>query len=208
MKNKSLIILLGLLYLWSFSCGPKIQVPPEIDLKVYSGVGIIQFSSNSKGKLSKYTTNKFMEEIQGSQRGAKIIELGELDDVLNEVGKSQLNVDAIKEIGKKYEVDCIISGDLAVSDVKPKVSLSSLLSSMSVSAQVDAQLTVKLLETDKGATDWLGSARDKRSVAHVSVFSAGDIFFDADDPEEAYGDLIRSLVRETTKDLRFRYVRK
>ena len=73
-------------------------------------------------------------------------------------------------------MDCIITGDLNVSDVKPKVSLSSLLSSMSVSAEVDAQLTVKLLETSKGATDWLGSARDKRSVAHVSIFSAGDIF--------------------------------
>jgi len=142
MKNKILFILLGFLTFYLFSCGPKIQVPPEIDLKVYSGVGLIQFSTNSKGKLSSYSTNKFLEEIQESQRGAKIIELGELDAVLNEVGKSQLNVEALQEIGKKYNVDCVITGDLNVSDVKPKVSLSSLLSSMSVSAQVDAQLTV------------------------------------------------------------------
>lgn len=208
MKSKNFCFLLVILFLGFFSCGPKILVPPEIDLKAYSSVGIFQFSTNSKGKLGKFTTNKFLEEIQESQKGARFIELGELNEVLNEMGKTKLNVEAIQEIGKKYDVDCFITGDLDVSDIKPKVNLSSILSSMSVSAEVDAQLTVKLLETDKSATRWLDSARHKKSVAHVSVFSAGDIYFDADDPEKAYGQLVRSLVREVSEDLRFRYVRK
>ena len=45
-----------------FNCGPKIQVPPEIDLKEYSAVGIIQFSTEAKGKLGEFTTEKFLEE--------------------------------------------------------------------------------------------------------------------------------------------------
>ena len=86
--------------------------------------------------------------------------------------------------------------------MKPKVSLSAIIKHMSVRAEVEASLSVKLQETERGATVWTDSARDKRDVAHVSIFSGGPIVFDAQDPEEAYGDFAESLVREVTRDLR------
>jgi hypothetical protein len=39
-------------------------------------------------------------------------------------------------------------------------------------------------------------------VANVSIFKGGDVIFDAQDPERAYGQLIRSLVLRTTRDFR------
>jgi len=208
MSKSALVVLLIFSMFIFFNCGPKIQVPPEIDLKEYSAVGIIQFSTEAKGKLGEFTTEIFLEEIQESQKGAQIFELGDVEKILDEVNEDKLSIESIKETGDKYEVDAIIIGDLEVSDVKPKVSLSTILSSMSVRADVDAKLTVKLYATNNGSTVWLNSARDKRTVAQVSIFSGEDIFFDAEDPDEAYGDLVRSLVRNVTRDLRFRYVRK
>ena len=66
---------------------------------------------------------------------------------------------------------------------------------------------MKLLGTERGATIWTGLAQDRKNVAHVSIFSSDTIHFDAKDPEEAYGELARSLVRKVTEDLRVSYKR-
>ena len=189
------------------SCGPKVLVPPEIDLKEYATVGIMQFRTDAKGKLGEYTSQKFLEEIQTSQKGVQILELGDYKKVLEATKQDEMDIETIKKIGEKYDVNAIILGDLEISDIKPKVNLATIISSMSVRAEVDAKLTVKLCETSKGATVWLNSARDKRTVAQVSIFAGEDIFFDAENPDEAYGELVRSLVRNVSEDLRFRYVR-
>jgi len=181
-------------------CGPKMMVPPEIVLNEYGNVGLIDFSSEAKGNLGEFVTQKFLEEISSSQKDARIMELGSLDEVLEAVQRDRMDPEAIQAIGEKYNVNAIITGDLKVSDIKPKVKLSSIIQSMSVKAEVAASLTVRLLETEQGATVWTNSAQDTETVAQVSIFSGGGAFFDADDPEEAYGDLARSLVRQITSD--------
>lgn len=183
-------------------CGPKVVVPPEIDLGEYGNVGLISFSSNVEGNLGEFITQKFLEEISASQKGARIIELGSIDAVLESVQRDKIDPEAIRQIGQKHDLNAVITGNLDVSDIKPKVSISSIISSMSVRAEVEASITAKLLETKQGATVWTSSARDKKTVAHVSMFSGGAVHFDAKDPEEAYGDLTESLIEEVTRDLR------
>jgi len=182
------------------------MVPPEIELKEYSTVGLIDFSSDAEGNLGKFVTQKFLEEISSSQKDARIIELGGLDEILKSVQQDKMAPEVAKAIGQKYNVNAIIAGSLKVSDVKPKVNISSL-KSMSVKAEVEAEITVKLLETGQGATVWTDAARGKETVAHVSIFSGDKVFFDADDPEEAYGDLARSLAKKVTSELRVSYKR-
>jgi len=188
-------------------CGPKVMVPPEIDLAEYESVGLIDFSSDAEGALGEFVTQKFMEEISLSQKGARIIELGSMDKVLESVQRDEMDPEAVQAIGEKHNLNSVIIGELEISDVKPKISISSIVSHMSVRAEVEASLTVKLLETERGATIWTDSAQDKKEVAHVSIFSGGAVHFDAKDPEEAYGDLARSLVRDVTEDLRVSYKR-
>ena len=189
-------------------CGPKMMFPPEIDLREYESVGLIDFSSEYEGEIGRFVTQKFLEEISESQRGVRIIELGSLEDVLESVGRDRLDPETVQEIGIKHELNSVITGNLDISDVKPKISLSAIVRHMSVEAEVEAALSVKLLDTERGATIWTDSAREKRTVAHVSVFSGGPVIFDAEDPEEAYGDLAESLVEEVTTDLRVSYRRK
>ena len=74
-------------------------------------------------------------------------------------------------------------------------------------ANVNATLITKLYETNRGATIWTASGEDEETVAQVSVFSGGGFYFDARNPEEAYGDLVKSLIKEVTRDLRVSYQR-
>ncbi len=102
----------------------------------------------------------------------------------------------------EYGVDAVVFGRLEISNVKPKVKLSTVLTSMSARADVDAALSARLLETDSGVTLWTNSVRGRQTVGHVSFVSNGDIYFGARDPESAYGRLVHWLVVRATRDFR------
>jgi hypothetical protein len=186
----------------SAGCGPKTVVPPLIDLAAFEAVGLIEFTSNTEGTLSQYATQQFMASITNSQYEAVIIELGDMDSVLESVGQTSLGPEAIKAIGEKYEVGAIITGAFDISEVKPKLNI---FFGMGMRADVNASLVVKLYETERSATVWAATGEDAKTVAEVNVFQGGGIHFDARDPEEAYGDLVKSMIWDVTRDLRVSY---
>ena len=175
--------------------------------KEYEKVGLIDFSCDAEGNLGKYVTQKFLEEISLSQKDVIIIELGSMDQVLESVERGKMDAGTVQAIGQKHGLSSVIIGNLVLSEVKPSISLSSIISHMSVKAEVEATMTAKLVDTEHGATVWTASARDRRDVANVSFFPGGTVLFDAKNPEEAYGDLTSSLLHEVTKDLRVSYKR-
>jgi hypothetical protein len=178
--------------------------PPRVNLDRFGTIGLVQFRSDSKGSIAEYATRVFMEVLINSQPRARIKELGREDEVLRDIGANRFSPDALAAMGRRYNVDAVILGTLDMSNVRPRVDLLSIITTLSVSAEVDAALSARLLDTRDGATLWTDSARDRRTVAQVSVFRGGDIFFDARDPERAYGSLVRSLVERTTRDFRGR----
>jgi len=177
----------------------RVYVPPAIDLKPHEVVGIIKFSSNSKGDLTDYVTQKFIESITEDQEELRVAELGNEKAVLAAIDQADLGPDALKAIGEKYKVASVFIGDLTVSDVKPSCIAGPGFASFE--AKVSAKLAVKLVETATGITLWTNSGRDERTVAGVSRFGS-DLSFDAEDPDEAYGDLARELCRRVTHDFR------
>ncbi len=192
-----------------FGCAPRqtIMIPPRIDLKAYHAIGVIEFSSNARGSLQKFASQQFIREIQSSQPGVRVLELGNEAQVLQSIQRSAFDLEAIKALGKKYHVDSVFIGYLDVTKVKPNIHLSSLLTSMSVEADVEASLSAKLYETQVGATLWTDSARTYETVAHVSISSDYPVDFGAQDPENAYGRLVNALVYRVTRDFRVRYER-
>ena len=75
-------------------------------------------------------------------------------------------------------------------------------------ADVDATLVVQLIETSTGASLWSSSASASKNVGQLSVFEGGDFVFGAEDPEDAYGDLVNALVAQVTNDFRARWERR
>ena len=184
-------------------CGAKrVLVPARFDLRPYQTIGMVEFRSNAEGNLQQFTSQRFVESVQSSQPGVRILELGREEDVLASVEREHLDHETIRALADRYEVGAILVGEMDVTDVKPSVSLSSMLSSLAVSANVEATLTTKLYEARSGATLWTSSARGKENVAHVSLAQGGPVRFGAGDPEAAYGKLVDALVVRVTDDFR------
>jgi hypothetical protein len=183
----------------------EVVVPPAVDLRGFGKVGIIELSSNTRGNLQQFATQKLIETIQSAQPGTRILELGNEERVLRSVESRELGFETIQAIGKRYGVEALLVGHLNVTDVKPRFQLSTFLESMSARADVEAFLSARLLETESGATLWTNSAKTRETVAHVHVIPHGPADFGASDPEDAYGRLVQVLVQDITEDFHARY---
>lgn len=208
MKPIFLTLALAAAFVTALGCSKKVMVsvPPTMDLEVFETIGMVEFSSNSEGNLDQFASQKFLQSIQSSQPGVSVIELGDGKVLLESIEHNEMNYEAIKAIGEKYDLDAIIVGNMEVTDVKPRVSLQNIITSLSASADVDASLTARLYETQRGATLWTQSARGTATVASVGL-SGRLVRFDATDPENAYGELVNGLVYTLTEDFRGHYVR-
>lgn len=189
-------------------CSSKALVPPGVDLSAFETVGIIGYDSGTGGTLDAYLNQRFIEIISASQPGVEFLELGPRDALLAELGVQRLDREAIKQIGAHYGVDALIFGRLHISEIKPRVHVFRFLNNLDVHAEVEAKMTAKLVRADRGTMLWAGSARDRRSVANVSVIPGGGFAFRARNPDEAYGDLVNALLHRVTLELRPHYVRR
>ncbi len=208
MKKIFFLCVVTMFISFALDCGPKVMVPPRIDLKQHEVIGIIDFSFSSEGELGTFATRRFTEEMRRDQGIVRIVELGSKTDILETVGHDRFSQTSFKDIGKEHEISTIITGELIVSDVRPNIAITPGLSYLSFSAEVDATLTVQMVETSTGASIWSSSASDTKQVGNISIFGSKDFAFNADDPEKAYGKLVNSLVNEVTKDFRVTWKRK
>ena len=201
-------VVLALTGLLSFACAKRsvVEVPPRVDLHEFATIGIVEFESTAKGNLSAFATQRFIEMLQESQPGVRVLELGKASGLEGLDDSGRIDYRAVKKIGDKYDVDALVIGDLLVKEVRPRVDILQAITTMSVAADVDAGLTARLLETDHGATVWTRSSNATRTVAQVGV-SGKAVRFDAQHPEQAYGELVNALVNDITYDFRPSYVR-
>ena len=198
MRKICYIIMAGALLLFTAGCAPSV---PVIDLTQYGRVGFIDVSSNAEGAIAKVASQELVEKImQIDKEKITVVELGSEEEILQALGRERIDPETIQMIGKKYNVGVIVSSHLNISEVRPHIDISTITESLGVKAEVDASLTVKLLETEGGATLWTDSVEDTQSVASVSIGSGGLFHFDASTPEKAYGELVRNLVRKISSD--------
>ncbi|MFB0508962.1 MAG: hypothetical protein ACETVX_00535 [bacterium] len=200
MRKLIIFFLIFAVLILSAGC-KRIMIPPAFDLKPHELIGIIEFDCENEGQLAGFTTQKFMEWITKDQKGIAIVELGNEEDVLAEVQKERMGPEVYKLLGENYNIKSIFIGEIKISDVRPRIAIGPGFEFASAKAEVEATMTVKLLNVENGATIWLGSSKGKSDVGHVGFFG-GHFVFDAKDPESAYGGLAESLIKKATKDFR------
>jgi len=187
--------------------GTKALVPPRVDLLAFERIGLVEFNSNADGSLRAYASQKFIQTVQEAQPGVPVLELGDQKLVLESIKRDAFDPEAIRLIGEKYKVDAVIIGNLEVTEVKPKVDVKQMLTTVALQADVEAALTTRLCETAGGATMWTKSSSWTQTVAHAGVNSNGGFTFGARDPEKAYGELVYNLVYDITGDFRSHWVK-
>ncbi len=176
-----------------------VMVPPRIDLTEHEIIAVVQFDSSNEGELGPMVTRRFADLARRDQGLVRMKNV-----VLESPGREGT---ALKELAQRHGARTVLVGSLDVSDIRPNLSISKTLRSGTLTANVNAILTVDLIESATGASIWSTSARATRTVGHVSVFNGKEFTFDAADPEQAYGELIDALVTMATSDFRATWVR-
>ncbi|MDD3803995.1 MAG: hypothetical protein PHW02_06410 [bacterium] len=203
MKRNLFLLSFALLIL--AGCCKKVEVPAVIQMNRYEPVAMVNVvMTNSKGNLSSYATQRLIEFMTLEQKGNRILEIGDLDKVLGEVNAKEVNPDAIKAIGEKYKVKTVIISEINISDVQPQVKFNLEFPYISARAKISSEMTVRMYETELGATVWTGSSWAKDEVGNLSIFK-DYVSFNAENPDEAYGDLVTALVDWATIDYRKTY---
>ena len=152
-------------------CGGStlVRISPRIDLTNYEILGIIEFTSTAEGSLASYTTRTFVEEMRADQGMIRVVELGPEEALLESLGLTQLDREAFQAIGERHGLNSIVAGRLEVSNVRPTISIRPNLSGISAAADVDADLGVRMIEAESGASIWSRSAEATRRVGHVNL---------------------------------------
>lgn len=178
------------------ACGPKVMVPPRIDLANFP-VGLVTFTmEDAEGELNLLATEYFARELFDAQNGIQVLELGEMSEVLEETGRERFDSRAARALGEEYDIGAVFVGNVMASPVRPRASISLR---PRVEAVVSVELSVRMLSTETGATIWSNSARATETVGGLGL-TGGEIIFSAEDPDEAYGHLIEHLISELTLD--------
>src|SRR5882762_1053746 len=186
-----------------------VRVPPEVDLRSYQAVGIIEFGSNADATINRYATQRFQSSVQSAQPGTRLVELGTAESVLAAVGARQLDADAIKKIGTRFGVAAVFDGNIKCSE--PKVNVRGIRDCATAKggarAEMRGDMLARLVETKTAASVWSNSSWATKQLGGVHVSSDGGIAgtVRTSNPRE---DLVPDLVREVLTGLRESTVRR
>lgn len=177
--------------------------PPRLDLFPYKPIGVIAFTDNAVPSLGQYATEQFQNRIHAAQTGLPLLYLGSQSEVLSSVGMRELNFEAYRKIGERYNVAAVFSGDLTYEEIDTDFNLKSIADlKADVSQVLHATLAVRLYETQSGASVWSDSARWKRKLSTMNFNTEQGVSVDADGYRDAYRQLIPDMIEDVTRVFR------
>jgi len=188
------------------ACASKYaQVAPRLDLHPYGRVALVTFAADNESRaMSALATQRFAEALLASQPGVEILELTSSDSVLKALPAGSDPVVLAQALGQAKDIPAVFVGELKVSGVKPRARLG--VSDLNLRASVSAELRVRLLSTRAGGTLWRSSSTASGTVGRVAL-AGGLPSVAIRDTDEAYGEVVRSLVADVTADLRPTWVK-
>ena len=136
MQRAILSPILAAALLLALGCASSVQMPPRVDLGQWDLIGIVDFGGDDDPELASRATGQFVQMLQAAQPGARILELGPEKRILSEVGHEELDFEAMRALGERYEVDAVFTGGLELSNVKPDVRFGESLTSVRAAANV------------------------------------------------------------------------
>jgi hypothetical protein len=154
--------------------------------------------------MSALATQRFAEALLANQSGVELLELGLADSTLKALPPNADGAALAQALGKQKNVPAVFVGTLKVSKMKPRGHIDA--SGLNVRAGVSAELTVRLLSTSTGGTVWRSSSVANGTVGRVNI-SASLPSIALRDKEEAYGEVVRQLIVDVTRDLRPTWVK-
>lgn len=182
-----------------------IQEPPVVDLSRIGTLGMVDFAAADGGELGRVAREEFLAAVLSAQPGSPVLELGAQERALASVGGGAIDPETVRALGKKYQVDALLVGELRIGEMAPRLAVREV-SSIAAAVEVDGALNARILETQRGATIWSASALGRVPVANVRVNAWGMPSLNADRVQQARLALVRDLVAQATADFQPRWV--
>jgi hypothetical protein len=183
------------------------RVPPRLDLGNYDRIALVTFSADqSKNGLGQLATQRFAEEVLASQSGFELLELGPPDSAVARLLAQGDAPAAAQELGRYRKIPAVFFGQLAMTNAKPRGSLSAG-GNVNVGATVSGELSVRLLSTSTGGTLWRSSGTASQSVGQIAIGAGQLPSISAKDPNAAYAGMVDQMVAQVTRDLRPTWVK-
>jgi hypothetical protein len=183
------------------------RVPPHMVLGGYDRIALVAFSADrSKESLGQLATQRFAEEVLASQTGFELLELGRADSAVARLLAEGDAPAAAQELGRERHIPAVFFGQLAVSDAKPRGSVS-MGGDVNVGATVSAELNVRLLSTSTGGTLWRSSGAASQTVGQIAMYAGRLPSISASDPNAAYANMVDQVVAQVTRDFRPTWVK-
>lgn len=188
------------------ACASKYaQVPPRLDLHRHGRIALVTFGAAAEYRaLSALATQRFAEAALAGQPGVELLELTDADSVIKALPPGTDPIVLAQAIGEAKDIGAVFVGELKVSGAKPKAHLG--VSEVNLRTTVSTELHVRLLSTRAGGTLWRSSSAATGTVSRVAL-AGGLPSVSIRDTDEAYGDLVRSMVTDVTRDLRPTWVK-
>jgi len=204
------IRLLIIILFFFMSYGSTVFAQPDIDLKSYERIGLISFSTqNVEEKLDEIAKEQFLQKITKIRKEVEVVEIGTLDEVLNQVSKTSLTQEAIRAIGEHFGVKSLFCGEINVSNVKHSskrvqgiteyMSSTEYMSRGMLRVTFSISIKATLFSTETGDTLWADSVSKEKTASHLSVGKQKISSFDKKIQSKAYRELTEQLVNELTK---------
>jgi hypothetical protein len=189
-----------------FACSAKYtQVAPRLDLRPHGQVALVTFSGPEEHRgMSELATRRFAEALLAGQPGVELLELSASDSVLRSLPRGTDPIVLAQKIGEAKGIPAVFVGELKVSGVKPRAHLG--VDDLKLRATVSAELGVRLLSTRAGGTLWRSSSRASGTVGRVAL-AGGLPSVAMRDSEEAYDEVVATLVDNVSADLRPTWVK-
>lgn len=176
------------------------QVPARLDLEPYGRVAIVTVSDDpARAGLARITTEQFTEQVLRNQ-GVEVFELGPRDSALIQLASSGDVAALADALARSHDVPAVFVGQLSVSGTRARGRLSGP-TDLAVKADVQAQLSMKLVSARTGGTMWRSSAETTGTVGQVSM-AGGLPSVVARSADDAYGEVVQELVNQVSRDLR------
>ena len=188
------------------ACASKYaQVPPRLDLRPHGQIALVTFTAAEEHRgMSELATRRFAEALLAGQPGVELLELSASDSLLRALPRGTDPVVLAQALGQARGIPAVFVGELKVSGVKPRARLS--VDDVKLRATVSAELGVRLLSTRAGGTLWRSNSAASGTVGRVAL-AGGLPSVSLRDTEEAYDDIVGSLVQHVTADLRPTWVK-
>ena len=180
---------------------PAVQVPPRVVLTEWPVIGVVEFRGD-RGRVeqARFATRHFVEMLHAAQPGARILELGSETRVLAELGRSEMDFETVRALGKRYKIDAVFTGELTISEPKPRVAVGQFWNSVEAAASVRGELTARLFETASGASMWSRVSESSAEVAGLRLAEGLPPNIGAVDPDDATTVVVRRLVDAQSGD--------